>query len=163
MYALKILQEGVKLGSAKCAHSLSSEFRGFDLSDGTNLAGYVDTARAQRYGILARALDFYGGRLKLPNLDKVLPLPPASLPKWDGDKHTLINAAKAVTPPPAPPPPPREGRENIPEGHGVFSRAESPYAVLASSPQKPTGCTQLTPSAAPAYKVSSTPRSIAII
>ncbi|WP_219553143.1 DUF6396 domain-containing protein [Klebsiella pneumoniae] len=31
------------------------------------------------------------GRLKLPNLDKILPLPPAPLPKWDGNAKTLID------------------------------------------------------------------------
>ena len=29
-------------------------------------------------------------------LDKVLPLPPAALPFWDGKRQTLIDAAKAV-------------------------------------------------------------------
>nr|WP_232447187.1 tetratricopeptide repeat protein [Burkholderia ubonensis] len=96
--ALKILHEGVKLGSAKCAHSLAPEFNGLDLTDGTNLVGHIDKARADRYGKLGRALEFYQGRLKLPNLDKVLPLPPAPLPKWDGNVQTLIDAAKGGTP-----------------------------------------------------------------
>ncbi|WP_251031493.1 SEL1-like repeat protein [Paraburkholderia strydomiana] len=100
--ALKILHESVKLGCANCAHSLASEFRGFDLSSGANLAGHVDTSRADRYFVLGDVLEHYDGRLKLPNLDKILPLPPAPLPKWDGNKQTLIDAAKAVTSPPHP-------------------------------------------------------------
>lgn len=34
--------------------------------------------------------------LRLPNLDKVLPLPPAVLPYWDGKKKSLIDGAKPV-------------------------------------------------------------------
>lgn len=98
--ALKVFHEGVKLGSAKCANALYSEFDGMNLTNGRNIVGHIDKARAERYSKLGDALEFYGGRLKLPNLDKVLPLPPAPLPKWDGEKKTLIDGAKAVTAPP---------------------------------------------------------------
>ncbi|WP_454874300.1 tetratricopeptide repeat protein [Paraburkholderia xenovorans] len=98
--ALKLLQEGAKLGSAKCADKLSVQFNGFELANGGSLVGHVDEARADRYSKVGDILKWYEGTLKLPNLDKVLPLPPAPLPKWDGDVQTLIDAAKAVTPPP---------------------------------------------------------------
>jgi hypothetical protein len=40
---------------------------------------------------------------RFPNLDKVLPLPPANLPPWSGDRDTLVNAARGVShPQPAP-------------------------------------------------------------
>ena len=103
LQALKVLQDGVRLGSAECANDLFTEFDGFNLNNGRNLVGHIDKARAERYSKIGDALEFYRGRLKLPNLDKVLPLPPAPLPKWDGDEDTLINAAKAVAPPPEPP------------------------------------------------------------
>jgi hypothetical protein len=59
--------------------------------------------------------------LRLPNLDKVLPLPPAVLPYWDGKKKSLIDGAKPVKtvslddikPSPASL---REGRAHIPDG-----------------------------------------------
>lgn len=138
--ALKTFHEGVKLGSAKCAANLGSEFRGFGLTSGENLVGYVDAARAERYSKLARALEHDRGRLKLPNLDKILPLPPAPLPKWDGDVKTLIDAAKAVTPPPkANQGAALEGRERMPERHGVLSIADSPYAVTGDKPAPQTG------------------------
>ena len=130
--ALKTLHEGAKLGSANCAKRLSIEFDGFNLSNGTNLVGHVDKARAERYGKIGDALDFWQGRLKLPNLDKVLPLPPAPLPKWDGNKQTLIDAAKAVTPPGSPGATSGaslQGREQMPDGYGVMSLSDSPYAV----------------------------------
>ncbi|WP_425485199.1 DUF6396 domain-containing protein [Burkholderia guangdongensis] len=97
--ALAVLQEGVKLGSAKCASTLSIEFGGFNLTNGRNLPGSIDKARADRYRVVKGALEHYQGRLKLSNLDEVLPLPPASLPRWDGNAKTLIDAAKPVSPP----------------------------------------------------------------
>lgn len=97
--ALRVLHDGVKLGSPKCANSLSAEFSGFDVSTGDNIVGYVDKDRSKRYGKIGDVLKWYEGTLRLPNLDKVLPLPPAPLPNWDGDVQTLIDAAKAVTAP----------------------------------------------------------------
>ncbi|VWC60109.1 putative lipoprotein [Burkholderia aenigmatica] len=133
--ALKILHEGVKLGSAKCAHSLAPEFRGLDLADGTNLVGHIDKARAERYSKLGDALEFYQGRLKLPNLDKVLPLPPAALPKWDGSVQTLINGAKAVTPSPKPQKTAAlQGREFIPSGYAVATREQSTMVAAGNNP-----------------------------
>ncbi|RBH37658.1 sel1 repeat family protein, partial [Pseudomonas sp. MWU13-2860] len=133
--ALKILHEGVKLGSAKCAHSLAPEFRGLDLTDGTNLVGHIDKARAERYSKLGDALEFYQGRLKLPNLDKVLPLPPAPLPKWDGKVQTLIDGEKAITPPPKPT---RctalQGREFLPHGYAVATREQSTMIANGNDP-----------------------------
>ena len=120
--ALRVLQEGVKLGCADCADNLSTEFDGYGLTRGENLIGHIDKARAQRYSKIGDVLKLYDGRLKLPNLDKVLPLPPAPLPKWNGEVQTLINAAKAVTPPAkAQTSRTQEGRSFVPEGHAVPS------------------------------------------
>jgi len=131
--ALRVLHEGVKLGSAACAKALSVEFDGFNLTEGRNLPGHIDKARGERYEKIGDALEFWQGRLKLPNLDKVLPLPPASLPTWDGNEQTLIDAAKAVTPLPPKTTPAsaasRQGRAFMPDGHGVLPLAQSPYAV----------------------------------
>ena len=138
--ALKVLHEGTKLGSAKCAVKLSIEFDGFNLTNGRNLPGQIDKARAERYSAVARALDWYEGRLKLPNLDKVLPLPPAPLPKWNGNKQTLIDAAKAVTPPLKPMTgASRQGREAMPDGHGVLSLAQSARATTGDQLVPETG------------------------
>ena len=131
--SLKILHEGVKLGSAKCANSIAPEFDGLGLTKGTNLVGHIDKARAERYGKLGDTLELYGGRLKLPNLDKVLPLPPAPLPKWDGNVQTLIDGAKAVTPPPKPQQGAAlQGREFIPHGYAVSSVEQSTMAVMGN-------------------------------
>ena len=101
--ALNVLHEGVKFGCAECANALAIEFgHPFDLAN--MLAPYVDKARGERYGVLNRALGFNPNR-RFPNLDKILPLPPADLPPWDGQRKSLLDAAMGVRPPPAIPQP----------------------------------------------------------
>lgn len=68
------------------------------------LAPYVDKARGERYRMLSNALGFNPNR-RFPNLDKILPLPPADLPPWDGQRKSLLDAAMGVRPPPATPQP----------------------------------------------------------
>jgi len=96
--ALHALQQGTRLGCQSCAVELVQEFREpIDLED--MLVSNIDRDRSQRYFILANALDFDRSR-RFPNLDKVVPLPPADLPPWNGDRDTLVNAALGVTPVP---------------------------------------------------------------
>ncbi|MCP1575591.1 hypothetical protein J2S30_003970 [Herbaspirillum rubrisubalbicans] len=114
--ALLILHDGVKFGSEKSANKLFVEF-----DDGRKLVNkFLDKDRAERYAAIADMLHL-NPDLRLPNLDKVLPLPPAILPYWDGDKQSLIDGAKPVKvvssdidkPSPASL---RQGRAHIPEG-----------------------------------------------
>ena len=93
--ALRILHEGVKLGCQPCASRLSIKFNGTENPE-EDLAPFRDKSRSERYLNLSAALRFNPSR-RFPNLDKVLPLPPASLPRWDGKRETLVNAAMAVT------------------------------------------------------------------
>jgi len=138
--ALKVFHEGVKLGSAKCAITLSTEFDGMNLTVGRNIVGFIDRSRAERYSKIGDMLEHYQGRLKLPNLDKVLPLPPVPLPKWNGDTKTLIDAAKAVTPPLKPQPGASlQGREAMPDGHGVLPLAQSPRSITGDQLVPETG------------------------
>lgn len=121
--ALKAFHDGVKFGSAESAGYL---FGAFD--DGDPLVGGVkDEGRAGRLRVIADALR-RDPDLRLPNLDKVLPLPPAPLPKWDGSKRTLIDAAKAVVPalPAEPANPQRTGRAYIPEGFTLPAQPQFP-------------------------------------
>jgi len=93
--AIRVQHEGVKFGSERCAHSLSSLFRGAEMMNG---GPAPDSARAERYSALGDAL-YHNRDLRFPNLDKVLPLPPASLPQWDMNQpDTLIDAAKEHAP-----------------------------------------------------------------
>jgi hypothetical protein len=101
--ALKVLHQGVRHGCETCANRLSIEFGDpYDLA--TMLPLYVDKSRGDRYRVLSNALGFNPDR-RFPNLDKVLPLPPADLPPWNGDRDTLLEAAMGVSlkrPPPQP-------------------------------------------------------------
>jgi len=93
--ALETVQKGIKLGCADCARLLSIEFEHpNDVAD--MLVPHLDKARAERYRVLNHALR-WNPDLRLLNLDKILPLPPAALPQWNGDKKALIEAAKGVT------------------------------------------------------------------
>ncbi|WP_252996773.1 DUF6396 domain-containing protein, partial [Burkholderia sola] len=128
--ALKIFHNGVRLGSAKCSNKLSVEFNGTYLKNGKSLAERVDRDRAERYSKIGDALEHFQGRLKLPNLDKVLPLPPAPLPKWDGDAKTLIDAAKATTPSfKKNAVPPLDGRGHISRDVDTLPVDHGPYTV----------------------------------
>jgi len=102
--ALKVLHEGVRFGCKDCANTLAIEFGDpFDLA--TMMVPFVDKARAERYRVLSNALGFNPDR-RFPNLDKILPLPPALLPPWDGTRQSLLAAAMGVSAAPAPPPKP---------------------------------------------------------
>ncbi|MFG6449816.1 tetratricopeptide repeat protein [Roseateles sp. BYS180W] len=113
--ALQILHDATKNGNEEAANYLFSSF-----SAGEPLvAAHIDAARAERYNRLGDAL-FTNPDLRFPNLDRVLPLPPAKLPPWDGKPESLINAAKALRPAPQPPAQPASaapGRARIPAGH----------------------------------------------
>lgn len=138
--ALHVLQEGVKLGCWQCADNLYTEFDGYGLTRGVNLIGHIDKARAERYSKIGDVLKLFDGRLKLPNLDKVLPLPPAALPKWDGNVQTLINAAKAVTlPQKAHTSTALEGRAFVPPGYAVPLLESGSLAVTADQGVPKTG------------------------
>ena len=89
--SLRVYHEGVKFGSKVSANHLTVEFRGGLTSDGPRL----DLDRAERYSAINDMLHL-NPDLRLPNLDKVLPLPPAVLPYWDGEKESLIDGAKPV-------------------------------------------------------------------
>jgi hypothetical protein len=131
--ALVVLHEGVKFGGEKAANSLSVAF-----DSGKALVDHrIDTARAERYSVLGDAL-WHNPDLRFPNLDKVLPLPPADLPYWDGDKKTLIDAAKALVPAPVIKPTPgseRTGRAHIPDGHVLPANPVPPPIEMAGGGQ----------------------------
>jgi len=100
---MRALHEGVKAGCKFCADSLFLEFaRPGKLED--MFVPFVDKARGQRYDMLGDALEFNPDR-RFPNLDKILPLPPAALPPWDGKRESLLAAAMAVVPAPSIPVP----------------------------------------------------------
>lgn len=93
--ALKALHEGVRLGCEKCANSLAIEFSA-PLDPADMLAPHIDKARGERYRVFSNELSFNPDN-RFPNLDMMLPLPPADLPPWNGDRDTLLAAAMGVS------------------------------------------------------------------
>ncbi|MCC2963158.1 sel1 repeat family protein [Massilia sp. IC2-278] len=140
--ALRYFHEAAKLGSERAANFLGVDFHSGP-STAASVAAEVDKSRSERYMVLGDAL-FRNSDLRFPNLDKVLPLPPAKLPMWNGDKETLINAAKAVVPKPAtstkpvaPSAPVRTGRAYIPDGWGLPDKPQTPVPAQYETTSAP--------------------------
>jgi len=91
MDAIKIYQEGVKLGSKECTASLELLFLDGHGPGATEeeklqmkaLGIRADPERKSRYHAIYDAMEI-NPDLRLKLLDKVLPLPPAELPSWSG-------------------------------------------------------------------------------
>lgn len=84
--AVKIYHEGTKSGDSTSARRLSKAFEGPPASDELYyLDVNADKERARRYKIISEFLD-KNEQLgpKVPDLDSIVPLPPAKLPVWDG-------------------------------------------------------------------------------
>ena len=92
---MKVLHQGIRLGCEKCASILASEFEGF-YGPADMFVPYIDKPRSARYYVLSKELSF-NPSARFPNIDKILPLPPADLPPWNGDRDTLLAAAMGVT------------------------------------------------------------------
>lgn len=129
----RALHEGVKGGCKYCADSLFIEFD-HPSNPETTFVPVIDKARGQRYNVLGNALSFNPDR-RFPNLDKILPLPPAPLPPWDGTRDSLLAAAMAVVPVPDTPPATdamlRKGRFFLDSAYTFRPVAETTDAVQA--------------------------------
>ena len=130
---MRALHEGVKGGCKFCAIRLWYEFDHPDNLENM-FVPFIDKARAQRYGMLSKALGFNPDR-RFPNLDKILPLPPATLPAWDGKRESLLAAAMAVVPMPSVPTPTeaslRKGRHFLNSAYAFRSINETTGALQA--------------------------------
>jgi len=84
--AVKVFQRGVQSGNALSALALEEGFKGPLATDQLNyLALPQDPERAKRYRTIQLFLRANEGRNpKLPDIDNIVPLPPAKLPPWDG-------------------------------------------------------------------------------
>ena len=111
--SLNFLHQAVIFGSAGAADFL---FGSFASGDPIATEG-IDRNRAKRYDLLGDAL-FHNPDLRFPNLDKIVPLPPAKLPHWDGTIESLIAAAqpvRAINDRPVSPASTRAGRSFMPD------------------------------------------------
>jgi TPR repeat protein len=83
--AVLAFQKGVAAGDAASAFALQY---GLD-SDPSDKLYYIglskDSERTRRYGLIWNFLDAHQGlNPKVPDIDQIVPLPPAQLPEWDG-------------------------------------------------------------------------------
>ena len=84
--ALKVFHQGVKNGDSISALVLSHAFESGVQADNLNFLDVSpDDERVKRYHMISSYLSRYDYlQPKVPDLDEILPLPPAKLPEWDG-------------------------------------------------------------------------------
>jgi TPR repeat protein len=103
--ALEAFQLGVAAGDESSAGWLDDGFRGPEPTDDLYYLGLEkDLERAERYKTIWRILARYSyAHPKVPEINDILPLPPAKLPPWDG-KLQWLEAREANVPPEKPSP-----------------------------------------------------------
>ncbi|MFU2318790.1 SEL1-like repeat protein [Rahnella sp. PCH160] len=101
--AVEAFQLGVAAGDGSSASFLESGFGGPEPTDGLYYMGQQkDPERASRYRIIGDILSRYSyANPKVPEINDIVPLPPAPLPAWDG-KLKWVEARKANVPPTKP-------------------------------------------------------------
>ncbi len=101
--ALEAFQMGVAAGYSSSASRLSKGFRNPPPSNELHYLGQQeDLVRAERYEQIGKVLGNYSyAQPKVPEINEILPLPPAQLPPWDG-KLQWLEARLANVPPEKP-------------------------------------------------------------
>ncbi|MBC2693637.1 SEL1-like repeat protein, partial [Pseudomonas kielensis] len=98
--ALEALQLGVAAGDSTSAYSLGKVFgtpRPTDAID--SLGQQEDLERAERYNKISKVLGNYSyAHPKVPEINDILPLPPAKLPAWNGKLQWLETRLANVPP-----------------------------------------------------------------
>lgn len=98
--ALEAFQLGVAAGDSTSTSFLSEGFRNPPPSDELNYLGQQeDLERAARYKKIWRVLANYSyAAPKIPEINDILPLPPAKLPAWDGKLQWLEQRLANIPP-----------------------------------------------------------------
>jgi TPR repeat protein len=101
--AVEAFQLGVAAGDETSAYALEQGFRGPAPSDTLYYLGQQkDPERARRYEKIGEVLGNYSyAHPTVPEINDIVPLPPATLPAWDG-KLKWLEARKANVQPPKP-------------------------------------------------------------
>jgi uncharacterized protein len=99
--ALVAYQRGAEAGNSQAASFLED---GFAVTPQNRVLYYLavpnDPERSRRYKLIGKFLDNNEGlNPKVPDIDKIVPLPPAPLPAWDGTFQWEKDQAAAVPPP----------------------------------------------------------------
>lgn len=84
--AVKAFQLGAEAGDPQSAYVLEVAFRATaNAADPDHLGLHSDAERTKRYSLIGKFITRNDGRNpKVPDIDKIVPLPPAPLPAWDG-------------------------------------------------------------------------------
>ena len=101
--SVEYYQQGVRLGDHDSAAELMlffdvkfwSEQKKEDRDRLVELGLRADEERSSRYRVIADILD-RNPDLRLPELDKILPLPPAELPPWHGIDPAVASVSKDI-------------------------------------------------------------------
>ena len=101
--SLQAFQLGAKAGNSTAASFLMKGFNGTGQKDEMYYLGQPkDEERARRYDVIWNFLaDYSYLNPKVPEIDEIVPLPPAKLPPWDG-KLQWLTEHEANVPPPLP-------------------------------------------------------------
>ncbi|BBH45738.1 sel1 repeat family protein [Pseudomonas sp. KU43P] len=100
--ALEVFQMGVAGGYEHAASRLANAFLTQAVESTRYYAQEVDPARAERYkAIWSTLADYSYADPKVPEINEIVPLPPAKLPPWDG-KLQWLEARLANIPPEKP-------------------------------------------------------------
>jgi hypothetical protein len=101
--ALEVFQLGVAAGDSTSASFLQGGFSGPEPTNKLDYLGQqADRERAGRYNKIWSILaDYSYAHPKVPEINDILPLPPAKLPPWDG-KLQWLEAREANVPPEKP-------------------------------------------------------------
>jgi tetratricopeptide (TPR) repeat protein len=99
--AVKAFQKGGQAGNTLSAWALKGGFNGPAPSELLDYMGLTyDAERARRYELIWKFLISNEGRNpKVPDIDQIVPLPPARLPPWDGTFQWQKEQDAAVPPP----------------------------------------------------------------
>ncbi|WP_449105873.1 DUF6396 domain-containing protein [Pseudomonas mohnii] len=98
--ALEAFQLGVAAGDSTSAYKLGKVFRNPPSTDELNYLGQQeDQERADRYKKISKVLGNYSyANPTVPEINEILPLPPAPLPAWDGKLQWLEERLANVPP-----------------------------------------------------------------
>jgi len=98
--ALSAFQLGVRAGEVQAAYNLERGFDGPEPADRiSDLALSKDAERSRRYGLIRAFISRNDGRNPtVPDVDTIVPLPPAPLPAWDGSFQWERERAAAKPP-----------------------------------------------------------------
>lgn len=99
--AIEAYQWGAKAGDSQCASRMAAGFTITDPNVGLYLGQpQADVERARRYKAIWKFLSDYDYlNPKVPEIDEIVPLPPAKLPPWDGRFKWLEDFKANVVPP----------------------------------------------------------------